>query len=68
MDGLPEHAKGLVIVVVGVLVLESEREHLFTQRHVDTLQVLSSQLAAAIENARLYQQSVHDSEIGRAHV
>ena len=47
--------------VMGVLALESEREDFFTQRDAETLQVLGSQLAAAIENARLHGQTVQDS-------
>jgi sigma-B regulation protein RsbU (phosphoserine phosphatase) len=47
--------------VVGALALESEREHFFTPHHVETLQLLGSQLAAAIETARLHQRVVRSS-------
>ncbi len=40
--------------VIGVLGLESSRPSLFAQQDVNTLSMLAFQLAAAIENARLY--------------
>ena len=46
--------------VVGVLALESELD-VFTPQHVEMLQVLASQLAAAIENARLHRQTALDA-------
>lgn len=41
--------------VIGVLHLESKRPGFFTKDHVRTLSWLAPQLAAAIENARLYE-------------
>jgi len=41
--------------IVGVLDLESEREGFFTRDDISTLSLLAPQLAAAIENARLYE-------------
>ena len=42
--------------VIGVLDLESEHLEFFTRDHVWTLSLLAPQLAAAIENARLYER------------
>lgn len=42
--------------VIGVLDLESERLGFFTRDHVWTLSLLAPQLAAAVENARLYER------------
>ncbi len=42
--------------VIGVLDLESERMGWFTQRDLQALELLAPQVAAAIENARLYEQ------------
>jgi len=42
--------------VIGVLDLESEHLHFFTEDHVRTLSLLAPQVATAIENARLYQR------------
>lgn len=42
--------------VVGVMDLESERVGAFTEDHVRTLSLIAPQIAAAIENARLYQE------------
>ena len=42
--------------VVGVMDLESERVGAFTEEHVRTLSLIAPQIAAAIENARLYEQ------------
>jgi sigma-B regulation protein RsbU (phosphoserine phosphatase) len=47
--------------VIGVLDLESEQVNYFTQTHARTLSMLAPQIAAAIENARLYQR-VAESE------
>lgn len=46
--------------VIGVLDLESPQLNYFTEEHVHTLSVLASQLAVAIENARLYEQVARD--------
>jgi sigma-B regulation protein RsbU (phosphoserine phosphatase) len=40
--------------VIGVMDLESERVNFFTEDHTRTLGLLAPQVAAAIENARLY--------------
>jgi sigma-B regulation protein RsbU (phosphoserine phosphatase) len=42
--------------VIGVLDLESQRVGAFTREHQRTLSLLAPQVAAAIENARLYEQ------------
>lgn len=42
--------------VVGVMDLESERVGAFTEDHVRTLSLIAPQIAAAIENARLYEE------------
>lgn len=46
--------------LLGVLDLESERLGFFTRDHVWTLSLLAPQLAAAIENARLYERVRRD--------
>ncbi len=43
---------------IGALSVESPRANAYTQDDVDTLAVIASQAAIAIENARLYQASV----------
>jgi phosphoserine phosphatase RsbU/P len=48
--------------VVGVIDLESPVKNYFTEEHVQTLSTLAGSLAVAIENARLYQQVVHEEE------
>lgn len=42
---------------IGALTVQSERDHAYTKDDVQTLSVIASQAAVAIENARLYQQS-----------
>jgi sigma-B regulation protein RsbU (phosphoserine phosphatase) len=42
--------------VIGVLDLESQQVGAFSQEHLRTLSLLAPQVAAAIENARLYEQ------------
>jgi sigma-B regulation protein RsbU (phosphoserine phosphatase) len=42
--------------VIGVLDLESEQVGAFSKEHLRTLSLLAPQVAAAIENARLYEQ------------
>jgi len=42
--------------VVGVLDLESDRVAYFTEDHVRTLGLLAPQIAASVENARLYEE------------
>jgi len=42
--------------LIGVADLESEQVGYFTEEHVRTLSMLAPQIAAAIENARLYQR------------
>ena len=42
--------------VVGVMDLESDRVGYFTDDHVRTLALLAPQVAASVENARLYQE------------
>jgi sigma-B regulation protein RsbU (phosphoserine phosphatase) len=54
--------------VIGVFDLESSHTDYFTQLHEDALVLLASQVAIAIENARLYEQVVaaearHDREL-----
>lgn len=51
--GVPLHAKGKTIGVLEAL----NKPRPFTADDVDTLQALAGQAAAAIENARLFQQS-----------
>ena len=48
--------------VIGVLDLESERLGAFTEDHLTALTLLAPQIAAAIENARLYQQVARNEE------
>ena len=48
--------------VIGVLDLESERLGSFTPEHLQALTLLAPQIAAAIENARLYQQVTRNEE------
>ncbi len=47
--------------LIGVLGLESKRANYFTREHLDTLSMLASQLASAIENARLHEQTAKDA-------
>lgn len=42
--------------VIGVMDVESERVNFFTEEHSRTLGLLAPQVAASIENARLYQE------------
>ncbi len=49
-------------VVIGVLDLESERVGWFTEDNLQTLTLLAPQVAAAIENARLYEQLAADQD------
>jgi sigma-B regulation protein RsbU (phosphoserine phosphatase) len=42
--------------VIGVMDLESERFAYFTDEHVRTLSLLAPQIAASVENARLYEE------------
>ena len=52
--------------LIGVMSLESTKQRFFNQGHVEALQTLASQLAAAIENARLHEQTSRDREkLGR---
>lgn len=46
--------------VIGVLNLESQRRAFFTNRHLQTMEVLGPQIAIAIENARLYEKLAQD--------
>ena len=46
--------------VIGVLDLESPTPNYFTQDHVQTLSILSANLAVSLENARLYEQLVKE--------
>ncbi|GAC1700705.1 MAG: SpoIIE family protein phosphatase [Candidatus Acidiferrum sp.] len=46
--------------VIGVLDLESPQLNYFTDDHVQTLSILSANLAVSLENARLYQQVARD--------
>lgn len=48
--------------VVGVMDLESERIGYFTEEHQRTLSLLAPQIAASIENARLYEQLAEREE------
>ena len=47
---------------IGVLDLESERVGWFSENDLRALNLLAPQIAAAIENARLYEQTVRDQE------
>jgi sigma-B regulation protein RsbU (phosphoserine phosphatase) len=50
--------------VIGVLDLESEKTGFFDQQHVRMLALLGPQIAAAIENARLYESvSAHERRL-----
>jgi GAF domain-containing protein/anti-sigma regulatory factor (Ser/Thr protein kinase) len=51
---LPMHSRGRVI---GVLDIQSDRPGAFTQQDATTLQTMADQLASAITNARLYQET-----------
>lgn len=53
--GVPLVAKG---VVLGVLNIDSRQPSYFTQRDIDVAQAFASQAAVALENARLYEESV----------
>jgi sigma-B regulation protein RsbU (phosphoserine phosphatase) len=46
--------------VIGVLDLESPQLNYFTEDHVQTLSILSANLAVSLENARLYEQVARD--------
>lgn len=46
--------------VIGVLDLESPQLNYFTPEHVQTLSILASNLAVALENARLYEKVADD--------
>ena len=46
--------------VIGVLDLESPQLNYFTEDHVQTLLILSANLAVSLENARLYEQVARD--------
>jgi sigma-B regulation protein RsbU (phosphoserine phosphatase) len=46
--------------VIGVLDLESPQLNYFTEEHVQTLTILATNLAVALENARLYEQVARD--------
>ncbi|MBI3448556.1 MAG: GAF domain-containing protein [Acidobacteria bacterium] len=43
--------------VIGVLNMESRRAHFFTSEHVTIMSTLAGPIAAAMENARLFEQS-----------
>jgi signal transduction histidine kinase/putative methionine-R-sulfoxide reductase with GAF domain len=51
---LPMHGRGRVI---GVLDIQSEKPGAFTQEDATTLQTMADQLASAISNARLYEET-----------
>lgn len=58
-DGIRSEVAVPLIVndrVIGVMDLESERVNFFTEDHTRTLGLLAPQIAASIENARLYQE------------
>src|SRR5258707_4573241 len=46
--------------VIGVLDLESPQPNYFTQDHVQTLSILTGNLAVSLENARLYEKVAKD--------
>lgn len=48
--------------VIGVLDVESENVGAFEQDHVQALELLAPQVAAAIDNARLYERVARDEE------
>ena len=48
--------------VIGVLDLEHVRPNYFNEDHQRTLVTLASQIAVAIENARLYQRVTHQEQ------
>jgi PAS domain S-box-containing protein len=43
--------------VIGVLDIQSDRYYSFSETQIDSLETLSTQIASAIENARLYKQA-----------
>lgn len=58
-DGIRSEVAVPLIVndrVIGVMDLESERVNFFTEDHTRTLGLLAPQVAASIENARLYEE------------
>lgn len=69
-----EKPKALLIMPIlyqgqlnNILFLESRAtSHVFTPEHIKTLQMLASQAAISLENARLYYQATHDSLTGLA--
>ncbi len=48
--------------VLGVIALEKKEPHFFTRDWVETAETFASQAAAALANARLYEESLHRSE------
>ncbi len=52
LDGRPAVGAGECI---GVLTLDSDQAGAFTSEHAEIAQVLATQAAVAIENARLYE-------------
>lgn len=48
--------------VIAVITLESKKADAFTDNHQDFLQKLANRAAVAIDNARLYTESVHERE------
>jgi len=48
--------------VIGIMDVESERIGFFTEDHVRTLSLLAPQIAASVENARLYQEVTKHKE------
>jgi len=51
--------------VLGVLSLGFETRHTFTEGELETLRLLGSRAAAALENARLFQNAVREREVAR---
>jgi sigma-B regulation protein RsbU (phosphoserine phosphatase) len=47
--------------VIGVIDLEADTPDFFTDQHVNLLELLAGRMAMAIENARLYRQSLRQS-------
>jgi signal transduction histidine kinase len=48
--------------VIGVFSVQSTRAHVYTERDMNFINALSTQLAIAVQNARLYEQEVRRAE------
>ncbi|NPA92981.1 MAG: GAF domain-containing protein [Chloroflexi bacterium] len=66
-DALPNHSwLGVPLIakneVLGVIALEKAEPHFFTRDWVETAETFAAQVAAALVNARLYEESLHRAE------